>query len=195
MFNILAKKETMSYLQLAENDPNLTHLAETVMMNKDKYLFIPAGFRGAESDLYVREDLLDNLPDPVYDNLMFELAPFQPAGLSSKRDDRRARRAERKKTKGGAARREARQKRIETRAAARAQGGGFLDKVAGIATNIFGQKAAPAELDVNVGGGGVDVSYGPEEEPTFLQKYKVPLIIGGVVLIGGGIYLATRKKK
>jgi hypothetical protein len=191
----------MGYLQLAENDPNLTHLAESVMMNKDKYLFIPAGFRGAESDLYVREDLLDNLPDPVYDNLMFELAPFQPAGLSSRRDDRRARRAERKKTKGGAARREARQKRIETRANARAQGGGFLNKVTDIAANIFGQKTEPVEadprnLDIQAGPGGVNVQYGPpQDEPSFLEKYKVPLIIGGVVLIGGGIYLATRKKK
>ena len=29
----------------------------------------------------------------------------------------------------------------------------------------------------------------------FVRKYRVPLIIGGVALIGGGIYLATRKKR
>lgn len=29
----------------------------------------------------------------------------------------------------------------------------------------------------------------------FLKKYKLPLIIGGGVLLAGGIYLATRKKK
>jgi len=29
----------------------------------------------------------------------------------------------------------------------------------------------------------------------FVKKYKLPLIIGGGVLLAGGIYLATRKKK
>jgi len=30
---------------------------------------------------------------------------------------------------------------------------------------------------------------------TFVRKYRVPLIIGGVVIAGAGIYLATRKRK
>lgn len=171
----------MGYLQLAESaDPNLVHLAETTVKNADKYVFIPQGYRGAQKDLYVREDLFDNLPETVYQNLMFELEPFQNQGLSGKMADRRA------------ARREARQKRVETRAAARAQGGGFLDKIGNIATNVIGGLKG-GSIDVQTAPGQFSVDY--SDEPTFFEKYKVPIIIGGVALIGGGIYLATRKKK
>ena len=171
----------MGYLQLAESDPNLVHLAETTIRNADKYVFIPEGYRGAEKDLYIREDLFDNLPDTVFENLMFELEPFQNQGLSGKRGD---------------ARREARQKRIETRAAARAQGGGFLDKIGNIATNVIGGlKGGSVQVETDQGQAGLNWGAPPPEEPTFFEKYKVPLIIGGVALIGGGIYLATRKKK
>lgn len=171
----------MGYLQLAESaDPNLVHLAETTVRNADKYIFIPEGYRGAAKDLYIREDLFDNLPDTVFENLMFELEPFQNQGLSGKRGD---------------ARREARQKRIETRAANRAAGNSFLDKIGGVAGKVIGGLTGK-NLDIESGPGGVNVQYGPpEEEPTFLEKYKVPLIIGGVALIGGAIYLTTRKKK
>jgi len=168
----------MGYLQLAESaDPNLVHLAETTVKNADKYVFIPQGYRGAEKDLYVREDLFDNLPDTVFENLMFELEPFQNQGLSGKRAD---------------ARREARQKRVETRAAARAQGGGVLDKLGNIASNVIGGLKG-GSIDVQTAPGEFSVDY--SGEPSFFEKYKVPIIIGGVALIGGGIYLATRKKK
>ena len=171
----------MGYLQLAENsDPNLVHLAEQTIENADKYIFIPQGYRGAHKDLYIREDLFDKLPDPVYNNLMDELEPFQNQGLSGRGKDRRA------------ARREARQKRVETRAAARAQGGGILDKIGNIATNVIGGLKG-GQLDVQAGGGELAIDYGTE--PTFFEKYKWPIIIGGVAIVGGGIYLATRKKK
>lgn len=193
----------MGYLQLAE-DP-FTSLADNVMMNRDKYIFIPAGYRGAEKDLYVREDFFDDMPDSVYQQMMQELAAYQNTGLSGKAD-RKARRQERKDAKaakkasrGGGARREARQKRLETKwagkekkAAAKGTGKGanFLDKVGGIVGDIVGKGPVDIETDsldfqYDQGGG----------EPTFFDKYKVPLIIGGVALIGGGIYLATRKKK
>lgn len=176
----------MGYLQLAENsDPNLVHLAEQTIENADKYIFIPQGYRGAQKDLYIREDLFDKLPDPVYNNLMNELEPFQNTGLSGRGKDRRA------------ARREARQKRVETRAAARAQGGGFLDKIGNIATNVIGGlKGGSVQVETDQGQAGLN--WGPpppEEEPTFFEKYKWPIIIGGVAIVGGGIYLATRKKK
>ena len=193
----------MGYLQLAE-DP-FTSLADNVMMNKDKYVFIPAGYRGSEKDLYVREDFFDDMPDSVYQQMMQELAAYQNTGLSGKAD-RKARRQERKDakaakkaTKGGGARREARQKRLETKwagkekkASAKGSGKGaaFLDKVGGIVGDIVGKGPVDIETDsldfqYDQGGG----------EPSFFDKYKVPLIIGGVALIGGGIYLATRKKK
>jgi len=194
----------MGYLQLAE-DP-FTSLADNVMMNKDKYIFIPAGYRGAEKDLYVREDFFDDMPESVYQQMMQELAGYQNTGLSGK-SDRKARRQERrdakaakKATKGAGARRDARQKRVDARmnakvskAAAKGsgKGGAFLDKVGGIVGDIMGKGGVEVATDT------VDFNYDPANdlEPTFFEKYKVPLIIGGVVLIGGGIYMATRKKK
>jgi hypothetical protein len=171
----------MGYLQLAENaDPNLVHLAETTVKNADKYVFIPQGYRGAEKDLYVREDLFDNLPETVYQNLMFELEPFQNQGLSGKMADRRA------------ARRDARQKRIETRAGSRAAGTSFLDKIGGVAGNILGGLKG-GSIDVQTGPGEFSVDY--SGEPSFFEKYKIPILFGGAALIGGGIYLVTRKKK
>lgn len=194
----------MGYLQLAE-DP-FTSLADNVMMNRDKYIFIPAGYRGAEKDLYVREDFFDNMPESTYQQMMQELAAYQNTGLSGKAD-RKARRAERKDAKaakkagrGAGARREARQKRVDARMAsktARAEarggkGGAFLDKVGGIVGDLVGKGPIDVETD------SLDIEYdgqGGGGEATFFDKYKVPLIIGGVALIGGGIYLATRKKK
>lgn len=185
----------MAYLQLAENEYN--RLAEA---NYDKYIFIPEGFRGAVKDTYVREDLFDDLPDMVYDQLMAELSQFNKVGLSGKAD-RKARREERKKMKatkkagrGAAARREARQKRVETRAAAREKTGGLsgiLGKVGDIAGSIMGTNKAA--IDVTAGGGDFSASFDTEEE-TFFQKYKTPLIIGGVAIGGFVVYQLLKKK-
>lgn len=185
----------MAYLQLAENDYTMLAAA-----NYDKYIFIPEGFRGAVKDSYVREDLFDTLPDMVYDQLMVELEQFNQVGLSGKAD-RKARREERKKLKatkkagrGAAARREARQKRIETRAAAREKTGGFagiLGKVGEVAGNILGTNRAA--IDVTAGGGDFSLDVDTEEE-TFFQKYKTPLIIGGVAIGGLVLYQIIKKK-
>lgn len=173
----------MAYLQLAD-DP-YTHLAAGNV--KELYLFIPAGFMGAEQDMYVREDKFDSLPENEYQILMAKLAPFQNTGLSGKGSDKRAeRRAKRKAEKETkkATKREARQKRVETRSAA-------LSSVLGKASDIVGGILGKTPT-VDVESGGLDISY--STEPTFWEKYKTPVIIGGVLLIGGGIYLATRKK-
>ena len=177
----------MAYLQLAEN-----YLAASPM---EMYIFIPAGFRGSEKDVYVREDIFDNLPENEYRQIMQELAPYQPAGLSAKdpgkKAARKAERAAKKEGKGGAARREAKQLRVETRAKARGEGGGLFGKAIDAATNIFGKK----DLDVSVDGGSVDVSYDKPEEESFFAKNKIPLLIGGAAVVAGAIYLATKKKK
>lgn len=184
------------YLQLAERDP-YSYLAES---GKELYIFVPQGFRGSQKDMYVREDTFDNLSPMDYQQLMFELEPYQNRGMSGK-EDRQARRnarAKKKETRGGGARREARSQRQaqrqEARATRQASGGGFLDKIIGGATSIFG-KEPTGGLDVSYEGGdgtAIDVNTGGQ---TFMDKYKVPLIIGGVVLVAGGIYLATKKKK
>lgn len=187
----------MAYLQLAENDYNMLAAA-----NYDKYVFIPEGFRGAAKDSYIREDLFDDLPDSMYNQLMTELDQFNQVGLSSKAD-RKARREEGKKMKatkkagrGAVARREARQKRIETRAAAREKTGGFagiLGKVGDIAGNIMGTRSA--DLSVTGGAGDFSASFdGGGDEMTFFEQYKTPLIIGGVA-IGGLVLYSVLKKK
>jgi hypothetical protein len=186
----------MGYLQLAE-DPYM-HLAEVPAQNMKFYVFIPAGYRGAEKDMYIREDVLDDLPEATYSQIMSELQQYQTTGLSDAKEDRKKRKADRNARKdtranAGKTRQEARTKRQELRSTAKAQGGGkfadILGTVAGTAKDIFGK----GNVDVNAGGGGFQVQYDPNEE-TFFSKYKIPLLLGGAALIGGTIYLLTRKK-
>lgn len=174
----------MGYLQLAEGYENL---AENVLMNRDKYIFIPMGYRGAQKDLYVREDFFDNMPEADYQQMMLELSRFQNTGLSSNASERRAARKAKKaqkKTTKAATKDEKKAKRAE-------RFGGILDKVGGIVGNIVGGgkqvevDAAPGQFQVKV----------DDQEESWLSRNKVPVAIGAVVLIGGGIYLATRKKK
>jgi hypothetical protein len=188
----------MAYLQLADNA--YSHLAQRP---NEYYIFIPQGFRGAAKDSYIREDIFDNLSPTDYAQIMAELAPYQNTGLSdkaSRKADRAAKKdakAAKKATQGGGARREARAERQgqrqQARIAKKAAGGGaggFLDKVIGGAKDIFGKG-----VDVEATGGGLEIDYSSGGEPSFFEKYKIPLIIGGVVVVAGGIYLVTKKKK
>ena len=189
----------MSYLQLADQG----YLAQKP---NDLYVFIPQGFRGAEADSYVREDIFDNLNPNDYDQLMFELLPYQNTGMSelgdrasrkAAREEKKAAKAAKKETKGAGARRDARAERQAARqsakserAALRGQSGGFsgiLDKVGGIAGNIMG-KGASVEVD------GASIAYDPGDE-SFFSKYKTPLLIGGGLVAIGAIYMLTKKKK
>jgi hypothetical protein len=187
------------YLQLAESPYN--RLAQNAP--NELYIFVPQGFKGSTKDMYIREDKFDDLPESEYRQLMMQLAPYQGQGMSelSDRASRKAERKARREKKGGAARREARQKRVETRAASRAAGGGVLDKVIGAATTIFGkgeaEGGAPTEKDFTFSGkpGEYEFQYNDADgEESFFQKNKIPLLIGGAVLVAGGIYLATKKK-
>lgn len=164
----------MSYLQLAD-DP-YTRLAAN--NPKELYVFIPAGFMGATQDTYVREDKFDSLPENQYQIIMAQLAPYQPAGLSD-RESRRAARAEKKST-----RRDAKQKRVETRSAAIS---GVLQKGGDLIKNLIG-----GGKGVDVQAGGLDVSY--NTEPSFFEKNKTLVIVGGIAVLAGGVYLITRKK-
>ena len=190
----------MAYLQLADNA--YSHLAQRP---NEYYIFVPQGFRGAAKDSYIREDLFDNLSSHDYVVIMEELAPYQNTGLSdkaSRKADRAAKKgakADKKELQGGGARRTARAARQDQRQQAKIAkksagggAGGFLDKVIGGAKDIFGKGDSS---DVQAGPGGIKVDYDPDAEPTFFEKYKIPLIIGGVVVVAGGIYLVTKKKK
>ena len=180
----------MAYLQLAEA-PGFEHLAQNFAANTDKYIFVPQGFRGAQKDSYVREDLFDGLSDQEFAILMQELAPYQNTGLSSKAS-RQERRKERKTTKAAN-----KKEKIQIRQAAKTErvkaGGGIagaIGKVGDIAKSIL----APG-TGVDVTAGGKDISFNvQEEEESFFTKYKTPLLIGGGLLLAGTIYTITKKK-
>lgn len=176
----------MSYLQLADN--SFTSLAERIIENGEQYVFIPQGFKGAAKDLYIREDLFDSLPDSTYNALMNSLEMYQNTGLSAgkSKDRRDARRQKRKDKK--AAKVTERDVRKNKRAE---RFGGILDKVGGIVGGIVGGQKS---LDVSTGNGGLDISYDDSKE-SWLSRNKIPVAIGGLLLVSGGIYLATRKKK
>ena len=186
----------MGYLQLAEEDP-YSHLAEVPASAMQYYVFIPQGYRGANKDMYVREDVLDNLPAATRAKMINDLAPYQNTGLSAskeEREQRRKNREERKMTRAnaGKTRQEARTERQRLRSENKGKGrgkeifGGILDT----AKNIFGK----GEVDVTAGGGDLSIDYSQEPEEGFFSKYKVPLLIGGAALVGGIIFLTTRKK-
>jgi hypothetical protein len=189
----------MGYLQLAENPYN--HLAAAPA--KDLYIFVPAGFRGAIKDMWIREDSLDNLSDTDFNELMTALAPYQDQGMSygftqlSGKEERRARRDARKARKKEkqdvrSAKRQARMERAKS-------GQTALDKIIGGAQNIvgtvFGTTAAAdstraADISGNIGG--VEFSLAPEEE-SFFQKYRTPILIGGAGLAGFLLYNMLKK--
>lgn len=52
----------------------------------------------------------------------------------------------------------------------------------------------PIDINANVGGTDYSISTAPEKQ-SFFKKYKTPLLIGGGVLLLGGIYLITKKKR
>jgi len=169
----------MSYLQLA--DP-YTRLAGGI--DKSLYIFIPAGFMGAEKDVYVREDKFDNLPENEYQVIMQKLAPYQPQGLSGKRADRKAKEAADKEARRKE-RLEAKQKRVETRSGAF---GNVLNKASDVLTGVIAGKSG-----VSVQTPGVDVSI---NQPTFWEKYKLPILISSTVItIAGVAYFVTKNKK
>lgn len=69
------------YIQLAENYLSENYLSENYLSQADKYIFIPAGFMDNPSDKYVREDFFDNLPESEYNEIMFNLMPYQNGAM------------------------------------------------------------------------------------------------------------------
>jgi LPXTG-motif cell wall-anchored protein len=193
------------YLELAEgeNNGNYTALAEGggVM---DAYVFIPAGFLPEfDKDTYVRADYFNKFDPTTAEALLNALASTQTVGLSFIGIAAAA--------SGGL---KLAKNLIDKRKAAVAAGtkkpifgqGGVLqsikDKIgkgggmAPVATEPTKEFPA-AGGSLNLPGGTIDLNLTPQEppKPSFFKQYKMPLIIGGAVLLAGGIYLATKKKK
>jgi hypothetical protein len=158
------------------------------------YVFIPQGYKGAQKDLYIREDLLDNVPEMVYQKMMFELEPYQNTGMSAKadRDARKQARKDRKALRGET--RDARQQaRLE-----RAKSGetGLKTLISGakdIVGGIFGTGGTTDTSGTDTRGFEGSIEFGTQEESA-LSKYKIPLIIGGVAVAGFLVYKMMKRK-
>jgi len=213
------------YLQLAEgtNDGNYQALAQGggVM---DAYVFIPAGFLPEfEKDTYVRADYFNKFDPTTAEALINALASQQTVGLSAIGigaalggglkfaknliDKRKAAVAagtkkpifgpggvlqsiKDKMGKGGG---------IAPVADPNAAAAAAAAEAAAAAAAAQQQKDFGINVQGQVNGQQFGVNYDPNatqnQQQSFFQKNKVPLLIGGVVLAAGGIYLATRKKK
>ena len=163
------------YLQLAENNQT----------EKPQYIYIPQFLtvtpetpNGLPSGVNVREDYFDSLNNAEYNELMTILAPYQKGlsevNLLSSRAERRAKREARKEK-----RQQNKDERRKNRQEAFAK---IVDTVGNVAGKIFG--GTPPEAP------GTEV---PAELPK--PWYQNPaVIVGGVVIIGGLVYLGMKKK-
>ena len=192
----------MAYLQLAENNGNYNMLAEGSVLNN--YLTIPPGFMGNDQTKYVRLDYFDNLPDEQFALTMAKLAPFQPVTLLSAGGENLI-----KVASFGA----------NFIPGVGPLVSKVVEKAGPMAVGLIGKKNARKkakkgtkdtetdtedkktfnlpniDANVTVGGQELGLTYNkPSNDPTgnFFTKYKIPIIIGGVALIGG--YFLLKKK-
>lgn len=188
----------MGYLQLAESPYD--RLAEGIPA-KDLFVFVPAGFRGAVKDMWIREDAFDAMPEMEYLELMRSLEPYQNTGMSygftqlSGKAERQARRDARKQKKEGrAAVKQAKQAAKIERAKS---GKTALDSIIGGAQNIvgsiFGTKT-PDESKIDLEGTVGGVQFDVNTEESFFKRNQTWLIIGGIGLGGLALYMLTKKR-
>lgn len=192
------------YLELADSP---TYLQDNGI-HQQGYIFIPANFfPGMPEGGYIREDKLDELDDQTFDYILQQLEPYQPGvsflGFGKKAKERR------KKRKA-----ERIQKRADKRAGkesfklakiqARGEGGGFFG---GLVKGIFGGGEDEGDYEPYVPGPGAIAGPVPDAAKRIAEekaaakaeadakKMKTLIYSGiGVVVVGGGIYLMTRKK-
>lgn len=167
------------YLQLAEGEEK----------EINPYIFFP-DFEAGNGGIFIREDKFDAMPTEQYREMIRTLSPYQPktsGGLSEerllssradrkkKREDRQARKNEKASAKADLTKAKAERKRTRQPFDFK----GAIDTVGGVIKNIKGGSDQGAEIT--------------SVEPT--PFYKNPaVLIGGALLIGTGIYFATKKK-
>lgn len=197
------------YLQLAEGENNGNYQALAESNPLENYVFVPAGFLPEFSnDTYVRADYFASNYDPTTANALINAlasrqtmsegaletalnfipgaGPIASKGLSLAKKLVANRQA---KVQAGTA------KPI-------GKPGGILDKLRTKIQTAQTKKTnlPPIDINANVGGTTAGLTFNPkpdEEAPmSFWQKYKTPILIGGgaLVLIGG-VYMFTRKKR
>jgi len=180
------------YLQLAENSSTPI---------SDFYTFVP-GSRG-DAGVWVRNDEFDDLPLDEWTELMDMLEPYQPEargneqlGLFGLGKKARARREARQKAR--LERKSARTELIRSKAQGIQQGtftpgkaiAGAFGGIKDLASNIFGGGGGSEPVEMMPGPGGEMI----ERERTPIYKNPI-FLIGGAVVVGAVVYMATRKKK
>jgi hypothetical protein len=218
------------YLQLAEGESNVQ--SALVNQETNPYILIPDPTGRSRKGIYVREDHFDHLSNKDFYDMMKNLAPFQDAvrngNLSEgeflsgkaerkqKRKDKQDLKVAKQKAKIDVVQSKADKKRStgkakETRAEGkrlkgeRGGGGGFdkyFDKVAGVATDIFGKNKGGGADDSGGGDTSVDTSKkggggGASDETPW---YKTPmgmggLAVGGLAVVGLGVMAMKKGSK
>lgn len=164
------------------------------------FIYIP------QAKMYVREDYLDDLDDREWRELMASISAYQPqvsdgsmtiasfmgdrAARKAKRATKAANKDEKQKAKIENSKAKAEIKKARAEAKKAGGGGSVLDTVmkgvgAFVGAKTGGDSSAPPD------GGGAPPPPPPEPESSIPW---VPIGIGAAVLIGGGIFLATRSK-
>jgi len=170
----------MALLQLAEGNNNGDYeaLADNML---DNYIYIPANFLPEfPSATYVRADyFVKNYPADVAENLLTELAPLQNVGTS-----------------------------VLPIAGIVAGGISLGKKLLNakkegkpILPGLFKKKKKekpeiqqPAQQEKSMPA--IDIQIDPVPKQNFFQRNKTPILIGaGAIVLLGGIYLLTRKKR
>lgn len=173
------------------------------------FIYVPDP-TGLTSGMYVREDHFDNLNNAEWRQMMANLAPYQPSvqnGVLSEgrflndRASRKAKRQEKRETRQEqkAAKKESKVEKRDSKSAAR--------ETRAEAKKIKAETGARPGADILnklidtaglfMPGGKEDSVEKHPEKSTGSKKpfYKNPLVIGGgVLLLAGGIYLATHTK-
>ena len=206
------------YLELAEgeNDGNYAALAQGggVM---DAYVFIPAGFLPEfDKDTYVRADYFNKFDPTTAEALINALASTQTVGLSvgigaafgglkfAKNLIEKRKAAVAAGTKkpifgpGGV---------LQSIKDKIGKGGGIAPAVDPNAAPAADPNAAAAAAAAAQAQKDLEIQFALNQQnqnaqnqnqnqnQSFFAKNKTPLLIGGAVLLAGGIYLATKKKK
>ena len=210
------------YLELAEgeNNGNYTALAQGggVM---DAYVFIPAGFLPEfDKDTYVRADYFNKFDPITAEALINALASQQTVGLSvigiaaaatgglkfaknliEKRKAAVAAGTKKPLFGPGGVLQSIKDKvgKGGTMAPAVDPNAAAAEAAAAAAAAAQAQKDFGINVQGQVNGQQFGVNYDPaaaqNQNQSFFAKNKTPLLIGGAVLLAGGIFLATRKKK
>ena len=182
--------DPFSYLSSASGAGFLPGLAE-LPGTEDSYIKIPAIFSPSGSEISVREDAFDHLPDRQWHAVMDVILPYQAQGLGGLLWTSKANKAIKNQAKIDriAARGTA---RATARAAGPGAGGQVLDTIKSIGSAVAGLVLGGATPQGDI------VTPGGDTGQQVIKKwYQQPVlwVVGGAALIGGVALLAKPKKK